>query len=359
MPQGAGEPAALLELVTQALEIASDVGVADGAGEDVHGLQHGDAAGLEDGEDAGEAGHGGLAEHRSEDRQAQEDAVADDFAGLGAAIRRDAEEQGREAAEGRQPKFCQQGIEAEADARGQGQGDVGLGEERDEVRQHEEDQDEEGRDEGHDHDDRVGQGALDVLLDLVLVLHDVDQPLQDLGERAGELAGVDHVAVEFGEDALVLGEGPGKGAAALDVRGDGDDGVLEPRAFGLGLEHVEGLQHRDAGVEHGPQLLGEQDHVLGLDPPLQEGQRRAQALPPGCAGGLGLGDAGGDEPARGQEVLSGLRAGGLDHAGGVAPAAGDGRVLVERHFRPPRASPRRLLPPAWSDPWPPWTGRRS
>jgi len=57
-------------------------------------------------------------------------------------------------------------------------------------------QEEERAEEQHDHDDGIDHGGLDLLLDLVFVLDEVDEAFQDLGQGSGNLAGLEHAAVE-------------------------------------------------------------------------------------------------------------------------------------------------------------------
>jgi len=115
---------------------------------------------------------------------------------------------------------------------------------------HEEDdedvQDDEA-DDGEEH--RVGEGADDLGLEVLLVLGEVGDAAQDVFEEAALLAGADHADGQLAKYPRVGGHGLGETGAVGDLGADLLEHVGEGLLRALPFEDVEAAQQRDAGVE--------------------------------------------------------------------------------------------------------------
>ncbi len=87
LPQRPRNATALFKTVLHASELPGDGLVADGAGQDVHGIQDVHTARLQDGKNACKARDGGFLEERSKKRQPQQQGVADKPALLGPKVK--------------------------------------------------------------------------------------------------------------------------------------------------------------------------------------------------------------------------------------------------------------------------------
>ena len=91
------------------------------------------------------------------------------------------------------------------------------------------------------------------------------QAEQDVIEDAAHFSGGYHIGVQIIEHFGVLLQGFRKGRAGFDVLFDLFDDFGERFVRGLLSEDIESLHDRQAGVDHGGELAGEDHHVLGLD----------------------------------------------------------------------------------------------
>ena len=111
--------------------------------------------------------------------------------------------------------------------------------------------------------DRVDHGALDLGLQLDVLLDVGREALEDGVEDTARLAGRDHVREQVVEDLGVLAHGVGEAGAALHVHA----GLLEDLGEGLVLllaaQDLEALHERQTGVDHDRELAGEDGEVLG------------------------------------------------------------------------------------------------
>ena len=98
-----------------------------------------------------------------------------------------------------------------------------------ELRHDEDEQECHDRDGEHHDDDRIDHRGDDLVFDLLRFLLELGQTRQDHFEHAAELAGLHHVDVKIVEDARMLREALGKGAAALHGIGQFVDGLLQNR----------------------------------------------------------------------------------------------------------------------------------
>jgi hypothetical protein len=219
-------------------------------------------------------------------------------------------------------------VEPQADLGRQRQLQPGVLEDVDEAGHHADEQDEEGHEQKRHHDDRVGHGRLDVGFDLVLVLDHVDEPIQDFGQRAARLAGLEHAAVKRREHLRVAAKGLVQAGAVADVLVDGGQDGPQLRVLGLLLEHLQDGEHRDTRADERSELLGEEDQLRGFDGRHPPGKRGHAQLGGAAAGRAHLG---GDDPAVGERHGGGLGGLGLNVAADGVAGFVDGLVFERRH----------------------------
>jgi len=94
---------------------------------------------------------------------------------------------------------------------------------------------------------------------------EVGEALEDGVEHTADLAGADHVDVEFVEGLGVFCEGLGEGHAAFDVVCDGYEDVFEGAGFELAFEDFERADDGESGVLEGGELAGECGELSGAD----------------------------------------------------------------------------------------------
>jgi hypothetical protein len=144
---------------------------------------------------------------------------------------------------------------------GAGEALVHVLEDRDHLHHHHGDD----ADRDHEDRDRVDHGALELALELDRLL-DVDgEPPEDGVQDAADLTGGDQVDVQLVEDLRVLAQRVREGGALLDGVLDRAEHLREGLVLGLARQDLEALHQRQAGVDHGRQLAGEDLQVLRLD----------------------------------------------------------------------------------------------
>ena len=116
----------------------------------------------------------------------------------------------------------------------------------------------------HD-DDRINHRGFDFVFDLGRFLLELGQPRQDHFKHTADLAGLHHVDVEIVEDARMLREAVGKGAAALHRIGQFGDRAFQNRIALLFAENSEAAQQRQAGIDQRRELPRENHQHFRLN----------------------------------------------------------------------------------------------
>ena len=117
------------------------------------------------------------------------------------------------------------------------------------LRHEEDDQDVEDDEADDGQEDRVGQGADDLGLEVFLVLGEVGDALEHVFEEAAFLAGADHADGQLVEGLRVLGHRLGQAGAVGDLGADLAEHLGQGRLRALPFEDVEAAQQRHAGVQ--------------------------------------------------------------------------------------------------------------
>ena len=134
----------------------------------------------------------------------------------------------------------------------------------------------EDHEEGHDdhgkgkHDDRINHRRLDLVFDLLRLFLELRETGENKFQHTAELAGFHHVDEELVKNSRMLRQALGESAAALHGIGELVDRVLEQNVALLFGEDVEPAQKRQAGIDQGRELPGEDHQDLGLDRFLRE-----------------------------------------------------------------------------------------
>ncbi len=127
---------------------------------------------------------------------------------------------------------------------------------------HDFDEKENGDADGHNGDDgRVHHGGFYLLAEALRVLLIGGEAGKNFGEQTALFAGRDHRVIEAGENLGMFLQRLGEAIAGFDARGDIFDQVAHDLVLGLFGESLEGLDHGQAGVDHGGQLAGEHHKV--------------------------------------------------------------------------------------------------
>src|SRR5208283_2384227 len=126
-------------------------------------------------------------------------------------------------------------------------------------RDNEGEQNEKGYSQRDAYHNRILEGGHDIRLDLVFVLDDPGEALEHLRNGPAGLAREQHAAIEGRKRAGMFPEGIiERGPLLYVLAHDGRD-FLELDIFGLILQHLEELEHRDARLEQSSELLGKKD----------------------------------------------------------------------------------------------------
>ena len=214
------------------------------------------------------------------------------------------------------------------------------------------------RESEHQHDDRVDHRGDDLVLDLLRFLLEFREPRQHHFEHAAELPGAHHVDIKIVEEAWMLRESFGKGAAALHGIRQFVDRAFEHRIALLFREDAQTAEQRQPGIDQSGELAGENHKHLRLHRfPLEEndvpaagfsfGARCSGFLPSAfrrdCAGCSFFVNVGRKIARLAQlaDRLVGRR--GFDQARGFLPARIKSDVAVARHeSRPTTIYDRRM-----------------
>lgn len=73
----------------------------------------------------------------------------------------------------------------------------------------------------------------------MVMVQDINQPVQDFGKGAAGFTGMEHAAVQGRKNSGVFPEPVVQASALPDVLGDGHDNPLELDVFGLIFKHLE------------------------------------------------------------------------------------------------------------------------
>ena len=111
----------------------------------------------------------------------------------------------------------------------------------------------------------VDHRALHLAYDRVVLFQERREAEQNRVENTARFTRGDHVDVQIGERLRMLAQRVGERVTALDVVHDLARDVGQNLVFGLLRQNVERLHERQAGVDHGRELAGEDRQVLGAD----------------------------------------------------------------------------------------------
>ena len=204
----------------------------------------------------------------TEDGQLELPAVPEFLAALGLHEVPEAEEGPRDDADDPVPVVAHEVAQVHEELGGGGQG---FAEVLEDFREDGHDlHDEEDRDEDRDGDDgdRVGHGRLDLFAQARAGFEEAGEAVEDLREQTARLTGLDHGDVEAVEDRGMLLERGVEAVAALHAAGDVADDRAQVGLFlrvGALVEGGQRADERDARVDHGGELAGEEDEVGFLD----------------------------------------------------------------------------------------------
>jgi hypothetical protein len=120
------------------------------------------------------------------------------------------------------------------------------------------------REREREHDDRINHRGHDLVLDLLRFLLELREAREDDFEYTAELTGPHHIDVEIVEQARMLGQPFGKGAAALDGIREFVDRALEDRIALLFREHAQAPKERQSRIDQGGQLSRKNHEHLRL-----------------------------------------------------------------------------------------------
>ena len=123
-------------------------------------------------------------------------------------------------------------------------------------------QEENGDADGHDgHRHRIHQGRLDLLAQAGGVFQVGGQTGEDFRQQSALFPGAHHGIIEPVENLGMFLQGLGKTVAPFHPRRDVLDDVAHHLVVRLVGQGLEGLDHGQAGVNHGGQLPGENDQI--------------------------------------------------------------------------------------------------
>ena len=127
---------------------------------------------------------------------------------------------------------------------------------------HDFDQEENGDADGDDGDGgRIHHGRLDLLAQLGSALQVGGQAGQNFRQQTAAFAGRDHADVQLVKGLGVLLQRFRKTVTALDAGANVLDGIAHDFVGRLLGQRLEGLDHRQTGVNHRRQLAGEHDQI--------------------------------------------------------------------------------------------------
>ena len=204
----------------------------------------------------------------------------------------------------------------------------------------------------HDHEERrqderrVDHGALDLGVEVVVLLHLVREVFEDVRELARRLAGPHHVDVELAEDRLVPLERVREPRAALHLVRDVREHGPHARGLRLAREVADGV-HDGHGRGHHDREVARHDHdVLALDA-VEERERGLPHVDLAGRARLKQQDLVAAFGQRRDRRVAVLRVHGPGLDGSVRRADA---VLECRHVTPGSPGPSRWSPPAANGP---------
>ena len=268
--------------------------VAGGVADDAQGLEHRDARREQRAERARETRDAGAARERAEDGERDGQLVHDEAPALRLCPQSDEHHESRDADCYVEEVVLEHIADRNDDLRNLGEALAGEEVREDflEFRNDREEQEDRNANRGAKNHRRVDHRALDLVLDLLGLLHEFGKAREDKFRDAAGLAGFDHVHEEVVEDLGVVRERLGEGVAAFDGFAHSVKGVLEGGVDRLALKHAKASEKRKARIHQRGELAGEGRQVLLLDFRAEHRRKLDLHLHALALGGGGLGRGG-------------------------------------------------------------------
>ncbi len=166
------------QTLLDAFQFTGNCSIAEGVAQNIHGLQNTHAAGLQDGKNAGETGHGAFPEQRSHEGQFHHSRIKNVLAPICFQIKIKRPPPDHQNEDCDVPVIDEEFIHEYTDLSRQREFQAGTFENTDKTGYDGRQQHNKGQKQKTNNDERIRHGGLNVRFNLVLMFNDIDQPIE-------------------------------------------------------------------------------------------------------------------------------------------------------------------------------------